>query len=814
MQRDTASAGDAIGDGQADPDGVCRSGEDEHRMEQSSLGGQADSRPLGLTEADAQQRLRRYGPNAIPERRSHPLLTLLGKFWGPIPWMLEATILLQLLLGKGAEAAIIAALLAANAAISFVEEGKASKALELLRHRLTATARVLRDGAWRSTASASLVPGDVVHLRMGDLSPADVRIVEGEVLLDQSALTGESIAVEAGVGAMAYAAAVIRRGEATGEVTATGQRTYFGKTAELVRTARSTSHLAVTIFRIVRVLIAIDAALIATLLAYAAWADLPLRDVLPFALILLVASVPVALPATFTLATALGAAELARSGVLLTRLSAIEEAAGMDVLCTDKTGTLTENHLTLAAIQRFSATSDDELLQLAALACDPATQDPIDLAILGAANARGLLADPPSRINFVPFDPATRYSLGCYRRPEGELWVVKGAPQAVAALISAAADASAAIDRLAASGARVLAIAHGDSRARLRLSGLIALEDPPRADSAALVKGLKALGIRVVMATGDNAATASVIARQVGIDGPVAPAGALDHVDGERALDYGVYARVFPEHKIRLIRLLQKAGHVVGKTVDGVNDAPALKQADVGVAVASATDVARAAAGVALTAPGLVDALTAVQISRRIYQRMLTYTINKIMKTLEIAVFLTIGVIVTHAFVITPLLIVLLLFTNDFVTMSLATDHVGVSQQPDRWNVRTLMLIGSLLAALVLILSFTVFFVGRDALGLNLGELQTLVFVMLVATGQGNVYLVRERGPFWRSRPSRWLILSSVVDLAVVIAMAVTGILMTPVNLTLIVLLLVVVAAYLLVLDRLKVQLFRRLAVK
>ncbi len=783
-------------------------------MNLSSPARQAHSDAPGLSEAEAQRRLEQYGPNEIPERRSHSFLTLLSKFWGPIPWMLEATILLQVVLGKGDEAAIIGVLLGANALISFVEEGRAGKALELLRHRLTATARVLRDGVWHSTAAAGLVPGDVVHLRMGDLSPADIRIVEGDVLLDQSALTGESVAVEAGVGAMAYAAAMIRRGEATGEVIATGPRTYFGKTAELVRTARSTSHLAVTIFKIVRILIAIDAVLIAALLIYAAGADLPLRDVLPFALILLVASVPVALPATFTLATALGAAELARSGVLLTRLSAIEEAAGMDVLCTDKTGTLTENRLTLAAVHRFAAASDEEVLRIAALASDPATQDPIDLAILRAAGARNLLADPPRRIEFIPFDPASRYSLGCYQGSSGELWVAKGAPRAVSALIAAVPDMSDAITGLAASGARVLAVAFGSSRAALRLTGLIALEDPPRADSEALVNGLEELGIRVVMATGDNAATASAIAQRIGIDGPVASADALDLVGGVRALDYGVYARVFPEHKIKLIRLLQSAGHIVGMTGDGVNDAPALKQADVGIAVASATDVARAAAGVALTAPGLVDALTAVRISRRIYQRMLTYTINKIMKTLEVAVFVTFGVIITHAFVITPLLIVLLLFTNDFVTMSIATDNVAYSQRPDRWNVRTLMLTGGLLAALVLILSFTVFFVSRDVLGLKLGELQTLVFVMLVATGQGNIYLVRERGPFWRSRPSLWLMLSSIADLLVVAAMATIGVLMTPVSLELIVLLLVVVALYLLVLDQLKVRMFRRLAVQ
>ncbi|MDE2353318.1 MAG: HAD-IC family P-type ATPase, partial [Alphaproteobacteria bacterium] len=374
--------------------------------------------------------------------------------------------------------------------------------------------------------------------------------------------------------------------------------------------------------------------------------------------------------------------------------------------------------------------------------------------------------------------------------------------------------ASEAIDKFAASGARVFAVAEGDSRTNLRLAGLVALEDPPRSDSAALVKGLKDLGIRVVMATGDGAVTASAIAKQVGIEGKVAEADTLDHVTQDQALEYGIYARVFPEHKIRLVRLLQSAGHVVGMTGDGVNDAPALKQADVGIAVASATDVARAAAGVALTAPGLIDALTAVRISRRIYQRMLTYTINKIMKTLEIAVVLTIGVILTHSFVITPLLIVLLLFTNDFVTMSIATDHVAYSQRPDRWNVRTLMLSGGLLAGLVLILSFSVFFFGRDVLGLNLPELQTLVFVMLVATGQGNVYLVRERGPFWRSPPSRWLMVSSIIDLAVVSTMASTGILMAPVSFKLILALLAVVAVYLFMLDQLKVQMFRRLAVQ
>ncbi len=770
--------------------------------------------PAGLTTAEAERRLAEYGPNEIPERHPNPVIVLLRKLWGPIPWMLEATIAIQILLGRTGEAAIVSALLVFNAAVSFFEEGRASKALALLRGRLTTRARVLRDGHWKTVAATSLVPGDRVHIRLGDLSPADIRIANGDVLIDQSALTGESVPVEAGRGTLAYAAAVVRRGEATGEVVATGQRTYFGKTAELVRTAKSASHLQSTIFAIVKALIAVDAVLVCALLLYAATAGLPFVDVVPFALILLVASVPVALPATFTLATALGSTDLARQGVLVTRLAAIEEAAGMDVLCTDKTGTITENRLVVATTLPFASRSEDEVLRFAALASDSATQDPIDLAILAAAAERNLLTDLPPRSKFIPFDPSQRYSLGEYQSANGPLCVVKGAPRAIAALSTNPLDIGATSERLAAGGNRVLAIAAGSDFNSLQLAGLVALDDPPRTDSAALVAGLKELGVRVLMVTGDNLATACAVAKQVGIGNRAATADILEHLDAGRALDHDIYARVFPEHKIKLVQLLQTAGHVVGMTGDGVNDAPALKQADVGVAVASATDVARAAAGVVLTAPGLVDALSAVKISRCIYQRMLTYTINKIMKTLEIAFFLSIGVMLTRTFVITPLLIVLLLFTNDFVTMSIASDRVSYSQTPDRWDIKTLMATGGVFAALVLVLSFTVFFVGRDLFSLPLPQLQTVVFVMLVATGQGNIYLIRERRHFWQSRPSTWLIASSIADLAVVALMATWGVLMTPVSPLLLAALLCAVAIYLIILDQLKVIIFRRFKIR
>ena len=767
----------------------------------------------GLRSAEVDRLRVQYGKNDVPEQRVPLAVALLRKFWGPIPWLLEATIALQVFLDKRGEAAIIACLLFVNAVISFIEEGRASKAISLLRRRLTTQTRVLRDGRWQSLSAAELVPGDRVHLRMGDLSPADIRIAEGEILLDQSALTGESVPVEVKPGAMAYAAASVKRGEASGDVVATGTRTYFGKTAELVKGAGATSHLQRMIFAVVKSLVVLDLILIGGLFAYSAWTNLPFAELIPFGLILLVASVPVALPATFTVATALGAAELARNGVLVTRLTAIEEAAGMDVLCTDKTGTMTQNRLTLSDLQPLPPASEEALLRFAALASDVATQDPIDLAVLAAAQQRGI-AVSLQRTDFTPFDPALRYSLGLYRDGAASLCVVKGAFRAVAALVPHAPDIANEVEQLAAEGRRVLAVASGPSRDALQLVGLVGLEDPPRADSAALVDGLRALGVRVVMITGDNLATARAIARQIGLGTRAATPEAFDQLDGNRALDYDVYARVFPEQKIRLIRLLQSSGHVVGMTGDGVNDAPALKQADIGIAVSGATDVARAAAGVVLTAAGLTNALAAVQISRRIYQRMLTYTINKIVKTLEIAVFLSVGVMLTHVFVITPMLIVLLLFTNDFVTMSIATDRVAFSREPDRWHIPTLMLTGGLLAAFVLVLSFSVFFVGRDVIGLPLPQLQTLVFVMLVATGQGNIYLVRERSHFWKSPPSRWLFWSSIADLAVVTVLATRGLLMAPLAPPLIAAVLGAVAVYLLILDQIKVLVFRRLSIR
>jgi len=734
----------------------------------------------GLSTSEAQQRLQQYGPNSIPEEHPHRLLVFLQKLWGPIPWMLEVTIVLQLALGKYVNVVITVALLLVNALLSFIQENRAQNALVLLRQRLTIQARVKRDDRWQLLPAQELVPGDLIHLRLGDLIPADFRLRDGQISADQSSLTGESVPAEIGVNGTAYAGSVVKQGEGTGEVTGTGQNTYFGKTAELVHTAKTVSHLETIIQGVVQYLVIMNVILAAVILVYTLIQGLPLDELLPFILILLVASVPIALPATFTLATALGSLELSRRGVVVTRLSAIEEAAGMDMLCSDKTGTITQNQLAVADCHVYAPYTENELLRLAALASDDATQAPIDLAILVRSRSQNVAVDWSQRVQFTPFDPLTKRTEALVRQGDQDLHIVKGFPPTVVAMTQDGAEITRDMEDLAAQGYRVLAVAVGQDSA-LHLVGLIALQDPPREDSKTVIQSLRDLGVRVLMITGDSLVTAQAIARQVGIMGPACSPDALrqgHHADASCE----VFAGVFPEDKFKLVQTLQKAGHVVGMTGDGVNDAPALKQAEVGVAVANATDVAKAAASLVLTSPGLSDMVAAVEVGRRIYQRMLTYTLNKIVKTFQIGLFLSLGLLLTGILVTRPRFVLLLLFSNDFVTMALATDRVTFSPKPDRWNIRSLVSSALVLASAWLVFSFGVLFVGYSVLHLDHARLQTFIFVMLVFSGQANVYLVRERLHFWNSMPSRWLLFSTAVDVLVVSLLATLGILMSSIS--------------------------------
>ncbi|HTS33450.1 MAG TPA: plasma-membrane proton-efflux P-type ATPase [Thermoplasmata archaeon] len=755
----------------------------------------------GLSEAVATARLAQYGYNEVEDAPRHPFREFLARFWGPVPWMLEAATGLELLLGKLPETAIIAGLLVFNAVLGEIQDARAQTALDLLRARLHVTARVRRDGGWRSLPARELVPGDWIHVRMGDIVPADCTVGEGSVEVDQSALTGESATVTRAKPETVYSGSIVRRGEASGTVTATGGHSYFGRTAELVRTAKSSGHLERLLFTIVRYLVTIDSVLAVTVLAVALYRGVPLLSFIPFVLILLIASVPVALPATFTVANAIEARELAEEGVLVTGLSAIQEAASVDVVCVDKTGTLTQNREVVGDILPFGTTSNEELLAFAGAACDESTQDPIDLAILGAMRERH--ASPLPRQRFVPFDPATKRSEAEVRSGDRVLRVVLGSPLVVGQLAGLPAGSQEQIDRLAASGARILSVAAG-SGGSLSVLGLVALADPPREDAAELVRSLHDLGVRVLMLTGDTAATARAVGRQVGIGDRIGDR----TVATEDPLQYDGFAGVYPEDKFDLVRALQRAGKVVGMTGDGVNDAPALKQAEVGVAVASATDVAKSAAKLVLTRPGLRDLVSAVTGGRRVYRRMLTWTITKISKNIEFVLLLSIVFIATGLFATTPFLIILLIFSNDFVTITVGTDRARISSVPDRWNVREIVTVAAFLGSAWLVLSLTVFWLGWVVLGLPLAEVQTLVFVYLVFSSQATVYIARVRGPFWSYRPSEHLVVASVGVGLAVSGLAISGTLMAAIPAVLVLEVLGIVAGAALVVDRVKIWAF------
>jgi H+-transporting ATPase len=763
----------------------------------------------GLTSEEVRQRLEKFGPNAVPDTALHPLRRALTKFWAPVPWMLEAAIVLEVALGKYVEAAIIAVLLAFNAALGFLQEGRAQATLAALKSRLALNAPVRRDNVWATVPATGLVPGDIVKLSLGAVVAADVRLTEGSVLLDQSMLTGESVPIEAGAGFETYAGALVRRGEAIAEVTATGPRTKFGRTAELVRTAHVESSQQKAVLRVVRNLAIFNGVLIVVLVGYAHVLKLPLDEIVPLVLTAVLASIPVALPATFTLAAAIGARALAKLGVLPTRLSAVDEAASIEVLCADKTGTLTQNELTVTAVHAISGFDEPHVLGLAALASSDGGQDPVDAAIRAAAKKTA--SDLPQLIKFVPFDPATKMSEATAADPGGaSVRAVKGAFSAVASLTPSAPDASKTAGELEAQGFRVLAVAAGPPDA-MKLAGLIALSDPPRTDSAALITELHTLGVRTVMVTGDAPATAAIVARAVGLEGAVCPPGPIP--DGVHPEDFAVFAGVLPEGKYDLVKAFQKSGHTVGMCGDGANDAPALRQAQMGIAVSTATDVAKSAAGIVLTKPGLGGIVASVKEGRVTFQRILTYTLNSVTKKTVQVLFLAVGLVMTGHAILTPMLMVIIMLAGDLLGMSLATDNVRPSPMPNRWRIGELTIAGVFMGACELVFCSAVLAVGKFYLGFGIDALRTLAFVAIVFGNQATTYTNRERQHMGSSRPSRWLIGSSVLDLLIASTLATCGIAMTPLPTFVVGGALVAAAAFAFILDFAKVPIFQRLSI-
>ena len=782
--------------------------------EQGNTAPVATGNGRGLTAAEVQARIGQFGPNAVAEEKPRLGRELVRKFWAPVPWLLEVTILIQIFLGEVVEASVIGGLLVFNAVLSYFQEGRTQKVLALLRQQLRVQARVRRDGAWMSVAAEELVPGDMIHLQQGGIVPADVRISAGSISVDQSALTGESAAVTMGAEKVAYAGAMVRGGEATGEVAATGARTFFGKTAELVRTARSVNRQEREIAAVVRNLFVVNAGMIAVVLGYAHRHGLSLGHMLPLLLAILLASIPVALPATFTLTAAFGSAQLSKRGILITRLSALHDIASMTVLCSDKTGTLTRNEAAVKTLWAVPGSAEDELLRAAATASDPSGHDSVDDAVIQAAVQRGWQADESAGVEFKPFDPATKRAEAVRRNAGGMHRFTKGAPAVVAKL----ADTPDAVwqeqaQKIAANGQRLLAVAVGDET-QWRFLGLIGLEDAVRGDSRSVVEAIQAAGVRVIMVTGDNALAAASVAKQVGISADVCP---LDALHGDlSSVPHGcnVFAGVFPEDKFKLVRALQRGGEVVGMSGDGVNDAPALRQAEAGVAVANATDVAKAAAAIVLTRPGLGDMVPAIEESRRIFQRIVTYTFSMLTKKIELMTLLAFGFLLTGHKPLTPLMMVLFLFLSDFLTMSLSSDRMSVSSRPTHWNTRAIVCTAVVLAGCKLAFSFGVFAYGHYVLHFDTPHLQTLTFATIIFSTQAGIYLLRERGHFWASRPSPLLLASSAFAAIVAVVLSQCGWLMPAISPLLIAGVAVLAAVYFAAMDWFKVWLFARLQVR
>ena len=649
-----------------------------------------------------------------------------------------------------------------------------------------------------------------MKLSLGAVVAADVRLTGGEVLLDQSMLTGESVPIEAAAGALTYAGALVRRGEAAAEVTATGARTKFGRTAELVRTAHVVGSQQKAVLRVVRNLAGFNGIVIVLLVAYAWFLKMSVDEIIPLVLTAILASIPVALPATFTLASALGARALAKQGVLPTRLSAVDEAATMDVLCSDKTGTLTQNALTVTTVHAMPEFDEAHVLALAALASSDGGGDPVDGAIRAAAVGKAV-SDAPKMISFLPFDPATKMSEAMVADSNGGTQrVVKGAFAAVIGLTQPSSTATAASDELERKGFRVLAVAAGPPDA-MKLAGLIALSDPPRPDSAALISELHGLGVRTVMVTGDALATAAIVAHAVGLDGGVCPLGPI--AESVHPEQFAVFAGALPEDKYKLVKAFQKGGHTVGMCGDGANDAPALRQAQIGIAVSTATDVAKSAAGVVLIDPGLAGIVAAVKVGRVTFQHILTYTLNSIIKKIVTVLFLIVGLLMTGQAILTPLLMVILMIAGDFLAMSLTTDNVRPSPTPNVWRIGSLTIAGVVMGICLLIFCSGVLAVGKFELGLGIGALRTLSFIGLVFGSQATIYAIRQRRHMWGSRPSPWLAASSAADILIASILAVGGIAMMPLPVLTIACTLAAAAAFALVLDMVKLPVFVRLGI-
>jgi H+-transporting ATPase len=746
----------------------------------------------GLTQAEAVKRLTQYGPNEITEQKTNALLKFLSYFWGPIPWMIEIAVILSGVVRHWPDFFIILLLLIANAVVGFWEERQAGNAIAALKAKLAINARVKRDGKWINPPARELVPGDVIRVRLGDIVPADARLLDGDAVeVDQSALTGESLPAERKSGEAVFSGSIIRRGEIGALVYATGVATYFGKTAQLVQGAHTVSHFQRAVLKIGNYLIIFAVVLVAVIIGFAIFRGDAILTTLQFALVLTVAAIPVAMPTVLSVTMAVGARLLAKKQAIVSRLVAIEELAGVDVLCADKTGTLTQNKLTLGDPYSVNQLPAEQVILNGALASRADNNDSIDLAVLGGVkNAEDLKSYQV--LHFQPFDPVHKRTEATVKGSDGKQFKVsKGAPQVILALSSNAAqvkaEAEQAVTEFAQRGFRALGVARADADRPWQFLGVLPLFDPPREDAKATIATALTMGVKIKMVTGDALAIAKETAKKLDMGSNILDAAGLGDSKKQESAEVSEsiekadgFAQVFPEHKYHIVDDLQKHGHIVGMTGDGVNDAPALKKSDCGIAVSDATDAARAAAAMVLLTPGLSVIIDAIKESRRIFQRMNSYAIYRIAETLRVLLFMTLAILIFNFYPLTAVMIVMLALLNDGAILSIAYDNVHYKNQPEAWNMRMVLGISTVLGVVGVVAAFGLFYLGERVFHLDRAHIQTLMYLKLSVAGHLTIFLTRTRGPFWSIRPARALWIAVLGTQAVATLIAVYGLFMTP----------------------------------
>jgi H+-transporting ATPase len=744
----------------------------------------------GLSTSEAEARLLQFGPNEILEKKINPLVKFLGYFWGTIPWMIEVAAILSAILNRWDDFAVIFLLLLMNGVVGFWQEHKADNAIELLKERLAPAARVQRDGQWKGLPSRELVPGDLVRIRLGEIVPADIKLIEGDFLqVDESSLTGESLPVEKKVSEVAFSGSIVRQGEMTALVFATGMNTYFGHTAKLVESAKTQSHFQKAVVKIGDYLIILALVLVTLVIIVATLRHESLLQTLQFALVLVVAAIPAALPAVLSVTMAVGAMELAKKEAIVSKLAAIEEMAGVDVLCSDKTGTITQNAIKVAEVVPFEGFTEKDVLLLGTLASREEDGDLIDIAIIKKNKEEQVTPGSYKLGKFKPFDPVSKRTEAEIEGPQGSFKTAKGAPQAILSLVANSTAGSSVyqtVETFASKGYRALGVASTDSKGAWRYVGLIALQDPPREDSAETIKTAQSLGIRIKMVTGDQVAITKEIARKVGLGTNIRPASDFIDKPDEEATDNiekaDGFAQVFPEHKFKIVELLQARGHIVGMTGDGVNDAPALKKADAGIAVSGATDAAKSAAAIVLTRPGLSVIIDAIKESRKIFRRMNSYAIYRIAETIRVLLFITLSIVVFNFYPMTAIMIVLLALLNDFAIISIAYDRAEYALKPSRWDMTTVLDMATFLGLVGTIASFMLFFIGVNIFHLSRDVLQSMMYLKLSVAGHFLIFITRTKGHFWSYRPSNILLAAVFGTQIVATIIAVYGLLIPPIG--------------------------------